>query len=45
VTEVTVRESGIPFLVDLPIRGKQRRDLLMAITPYIIDDLVAPTGQ
>ena len=54
VTEVTVTKSGIPFLVDLPILGKlfgftsqteQRRDLLILITPHIIDDLVAPTGQ
>ena len=54
VTEVTVQKSGIPFLVDLPILGKlfgytsqleNRRDLLILITPHIIDDLVAPTGQ
>jgi len=54
VTEVTVAKSGIPFLVDLPILGKlfgftsqteNRRDLLILITPHIIDDLVAPTGQ
>jgi type IV pilus assembly protein PilQ len=54
VTEVTVQKSGIPFLVDLPILGKlfgyssqqeTRRDLLILITPHIIDDLVAPTGQ
>jgi type IV pilus assembly protein PilQ len=54
VTEVTVSKSGIPFLVDLPILGKlfgftsqteNRRDLLILITPHIIDDLVAPTGQ
>jgi len=54
VTEVTVTKSGIPFLVDLPILGKlfgftssqeNRRDLLILITPHIIDDLVAPTGQ
>jgi type IV pilus assembly protein PilQ len=54
VTEVTVSKSGIPFLVDLPILGKlfgftsqteDRRDLLILITPHIIDDLVAPTGQ
>ena len=53
VTEVTVTKSGIPFLVDLPILGKlfgftsqteNRRDLLILITPHIIDDL-APTGQ
>jgi type IV pilus assembly protein PilQ len=54
VTEVTVAKTGIPFLVDLPILGKlfgfssqteNRRDLLILITPHIIDDLVAPTGQ
>jgi type IV pilus assembly protein PilQ len=54
VTEVTVTKSGIPFLVDLPILGRLfgfthqeeiRRDLLILITPHIIDDLVAPTGQ
>jgi type IV pilus secretin PilQ/predicted competence protein len=51
VTEVTVAKSGIPFLVDLPIVGKlfgftqqqeNRRDLLILVTPHIIDDLVAP---
>jgi type IV pilus assembly protein PilQ len=55
VTEVTVQKSGIPFLVDLPILGKlfgfssqneSRRDLLILITPHIIDDLVTPsTGK
>jgi type IV pilus assembly protein PilQ len=55
VTEVTVSKSGIPFLVDLPILGKlfgfssqseERRDLLILITPHIIDDLVTPsTGK
>jgi type IV pilus assembly protein PilQ len=54
VTEVTVTKSGIPFLVDLPILGKlfgftsqneNRRDLLILITPHIIDDLAAPSGQ
>jgi type IV pilus assembly protein PilQ len=55
VTEVTVSKSGIPFLVDLPILGKlfgftsqseNRRDLLILITPHIIDDLVTPsTGK
>ena len=47
VTEVTVAKSGIPFLVDLPIIGRifgftsrreQRRDLLILVTPHIIDD-------
>jgi type II secretory pathway component GspD/PulD (secretin) len=54
VTQVLVTKTGIPFLVDLPILGKlfgfthqeeTRRDLLILITPHIIDDLVAPTGQ
>jgi len=54
VTEVKVVKSGIPFLVDLPILGKLfgftsqqeiRRDLLILITPHIIDDLVPPAGQ
>jgi len=48
VTEVTVSKSGIPLLVDLPFVGKlfgftteqeSRRDLLILITPHIIDDL------
>jgi len=52
VTSVTVAKSGIPFLVDLPILGKlfgftsqteERRDLLILITPHIIDDLVTPS--
>jgi type IV pilus assembly protein PilQ len=55
VTEVTVSKTGIPFLVDLPLVGKlfgftnqqeTRRDLLILITPHIIDDLVSPsTGK
>ena len=55
VTSVTVTKTGIPFLVDLPILGKlfgfsseteERRDLLILITPHIIDDLVTPsTGK
>jgi len=55
VTEVTVTKTGIPFLVDLPIVGKlfgftseteNRRDLLILITPHILDDLVEPsTGK
>ncbi len=47
VTEITVAKSGIPFLVDLPIIGgifgftqrrEQRRDLLILVTPHIIDN-------
>ena len=55
VTSVTVSKSGIPFLVDLPILGKlfgftsqteERRDLLILITPHIIDDLAtSSTGN
>ncbi|HYU01317.1 MAG TPA: AMIN domain-containing protein [Gemmatimonadales bacterium] len=55
VTSITVSKTGIPFLVDLPIIGKlfgfsdqqeQRRDLLILVTPHIIDDLVTPnTGK
>jgi type IV pilus assembly protein PilQ len=48
VTDVTVSKSGIPFLVDLPVIGRlfgyrtskeQRRDLLILVTPHIVDDL------
>ncbi|MBI3082369.1 MAG: type II and III secretion system protein, partial [Gemmatimonadetes bacterium] len=48
VTQVTVSKSGIPFLVDLPILGRIfgftsrreiRRDLLVLVTPHIVDDL------
>jgi type IV pilus assembly protein PilQ len=48
VTEVTVTKSGIPFLVDLPVIGplfgfrssrEVRRDLLILVTPHIVDDL------
>ncbi|OYV71595.1 MAG: hypothetical protein B7Z72_06580, partial [Gemmatimonadetes bacterium 21-71-4] len=44
---VTVSKSGIPVLVDLPILGKlfgftqrseTKRDLLILITPHIVDD-------
>ena len=48
VTEITVSKSGIPFLVDLPVIGplfgfrsnrEIRRDLLILVTPHIVDDL------
>ena len=51
VTEVTVAKSGIPFLVDLPILGgmfgyttrrEQRRDLLILVTPRVLD---SPSGN
>lgn len=53
-TDLTVAKSGIPFLVDLPIVGRlfgftsqteQRRDLIILITPHIVDDLATPTGS
>jgi len=54
VTEITVTKSGIPFLVDLPVIGplfgfrsnkESRRDLLILVTPHIVDDLsTAGTG-
>jgi type IV pilus assembly protein PilQ len=46
VSQVTVTKSGIPLLVDLPIIGglfgfsqtrEQRRDLLIMVTPHILD--------
>jgi type IV pilus assembly protein PilQ len=52
-TDLTVTKSGIPFLVDLPIVGRlfgftshseERRDLIILITPHIVDDLVTPTS-
>jgi type II secretory pathway component GspD/PulD (secretin) len=51
VTEVTNTRSGIPLLSGLPIIGKlfsfssnqeQRRDLIILITPHIIDDGETP---
>ena len=48
VTQVTVAKSGIPFLVDLPIIGglfgfssrrEQRRDLLILVTPHVLDEM------
>jgi type IV pilus assembly protein PilQ len=47
VTDISVSKNGIPFLVDLPIIGRlfgftnrreQRRDLLILVTPRILDD-------
>ena len=52
-TDLTVTKSGIPFLVDLPIIGRlfgftsqseQRRDLIILITPHIVDDLATPSS-
>jgi type IV pilus assembly protein PilQ len=53
VTELTVSKSGIPFLVDLPIIGglfgfttrqESRRDLLILVTPHIIDNGAMVSG-
>jgi type IV pilus assembly protein PilQ len=50
VTTVTKSKSGIPMLVDLPLVGKlfgftnnteQRQDLIILVTPRIIDDASA----
>jgi type IV pilus assembly protein PilQ len=50
VTTVSVNTSGIPFLMDLPVVGRlfgfrtnqeERKDLLILVTPHIIDDLSA----
>ena len=54
-TEVTKNRSGIPFLSELPLIGRlfsqtdtreQKRDLLVLITPHIIDEgeAVRPPG-
>ena len=56
LTSITTSKSGIPFLVDLPLVGRlfgetstleQKQDLLILITPHIIDEgeTVAPTGR
>jgi len=46
VSQVTVSKSGIPLLVDLPVLGglfgfsekrERRRDLLVMVTPHILD--------
>jgi len=53
-TTLTVTKSGIPFLVDLPIVGRlfgftsqteQRRDLIILITPHIVDDIATPSAS
>ena len=47
VTEVVLAKSGIPFLMDIPYLGKlfrrtskleQKRDLLILVTPHIVDE-------
>jgi type IV pilus assembly protein PilQ len=49
-TEVVVTRSGIPFLMDLPVIGRlfgfskneeRREDLLILVTPHIVDDVSA----
>ena len=49
-TTINVVNQGIPFLMDLPVVGRlfgfrssteERRDLLILVTPHIIDDLNA----
>jgi type IV pilus assembly protein PilQ len=57
VTEVTVSKVGIPILVDLPLIGKlfgqtttreEKRDLLILVTPHIIDEgesVAPPNGR
>lgn len=51
VTEIRVSKTGIPFLVDLPLIGRlfgfssrreTRRDLLILVTPHIVDE---PSGS
>ncbi|MBA3466524.1 MAG: AMIN domain-containing protein [Gemmatimonadaceae bacterium] len=51
VTQASTSKSGIPILVDLPIIGRlfgqtrtsdEKRDLLILVTPHIIDDGSSP---
>jgi len=53
-TDLNVTKSGIPFLVDLPIVGRLfgftqqnelRRDLIILITPHIVDDIATPSAS
>lgn len=50
VSEVTRTESGVPILMDLPLLGglfrtrrsdENKRDLLILVTPHIVDETVA----
>ncbi|MGE5290863.1 MAG: AMIN domain-containing protein [Micromonosporaceae bacterium] len=52
VTQITVAKTGIPFLVDLPVLGRifgftsrqeERRDLLILVTPHIVDQVPGAT--
>lgn len=54
VTQINVSKTGIPFLVDLPILGRMfgftrreeiRRDLLILVTPHIVDEPTAVPPQ
>jgi type IV pilus assembly protein PilQ len=54
VTQVSQSKSGIPILVNLPWIGKlfgttnkseEKRDLLILITPHIVDDGATPTAS
>ena len=56
VTQVSQNKTGIPLLVDLPFIGRlfgttnkseEKRDLLILITPHVIDagERVTPRGQ
>jgi type IV pilus assembly protein PilQ len=53
VTQITVAKTGIPFLVDLPVLGRifgftsrqeERRDLLILVTPHIVDQIPAASS-
>lgn len=54
ITQVTSSRAGIPFLVDLPLVGRlfgetrtqeQKQDLLILITPHIVDEGEAVRGR
>lgn len=54
ITEVTKAKSGIPLLMDLPLIGglfafntsdERRRDLIILVTPRIVDDAAAGATQ
>ncbi|HEU4763088.1 MAG TPA: AMIN domain-containing protein [Gemmatimonadales bacterium] len=54
ITEVTKKKSGIPLLMDLPLIGglfgfsssdERRRDLIILVTPRIVDDAAPGASQ
>src|SRR5689334_2030643 len=54
VTQTTQSKSGIPLLVDLPLIGRlfgetrtqdEKRDLLILVTPHIVDDGASVPGS